>query len=156
MQKLQTLQLKSDPFRGWVSKVIKVCRKKRLNDNQIKNLIKEHALNKGYSEQHINKILRENGIGIYRTRPVIYRRYPKLTFCPKCNKVGRISIFYHNNNKPAYIIIHEKISGVWGKSKKVPRYRRCYIYCKECIKYVGKQLEFYEKRDLLEHSHTFI
>ncbi len=138
--------LQQNPIRGWISEVIKLSRQKGYDDKQIKHWIKEYAIDNGYSERQINRMLRDHGIGIYRTRPVIYRRYPKLTFCPKCSEIGKINVFYPNN-KLAYIIVHEQIPGQWGKSKTVPRHRRCYTCTKEHIERLTQELEFYNRRD---------
>lgn len=52
---------------------------------------------------------------------------PKRIVCPKCGKRGRINAFRNSKNtKIAYLVVHEKLPGYWGKSA-VPKRRRCYI-----------------------------
>lgn len=148
MIQISQLELERAPFSVWVRNVIQISREKGYTDNDIKSWIKEWARSRDYPDQYIYSVLKQNGIRIYNRRPVIYKRYPKLTVCPKCVSVGKINVYYPNG-KLSYVIKHEKIKGMWGKTKQVSRHRRCYIYHtdKESSEYVRQQLEFYEKRD---------
>lgn len=145
----QIPELESNPLNKWANKVIQIGREKKYTDSEIKSWVKEWAKSRNYDLESINNVLRSNGIRVYNRRPVIFERYPKLVVCPKCVTIGKIHVYYPNH-KLGYVIVHEKINGRWGITKKVCKYRRCYIFDKEQQKYIRQKLEFYENRDLAE------
>ena len=59
-------------------------------------------------------------------------RDPKIiNYCPACGKKGRIESYRPNKDKQfhtwKYYVAHEPISGYWGRTRKVRKFRRCYM-----------------------------
>lgn len=49
---------------------------------------------------------------------------PKIIFCPKCGKKGRVNSFRPYQDRPdliKYVVRHEKVEGHWGKAKKISK-----------------------------------
>ena len=144
------LELEQEPLSKWISTVVEKGRQMGHSDNDIKGWVRTWAKSRNYHGQTVNKLLRRHGIRVYNRRPVIGKKYPKLVICPKCVSIGTINVYYPNG-EIAYVIRHEKIPGTWGKDKKVSRWRRCYIFDKENLKYIEQKLEFYTQRDLKQN-----
>jgi endogenous inhibitor of DNA gyrase (YacG/DUF329 family) len=70
---------------------------------------------------------------------------PRIIICPECGHKGRINDYHRNPQRPdviAYVVIHEKIKGTWGKEKK-QRYKRHWISKKEQRDIILKKLGRY-------------
>lgn len=65
--------------------------------------------------------------------------------CPKCGKIGSVNQFRRDARNPLkteYVIVHEKIKGLWGV-KKMQRHRRCFIRDKKATDAIDKKLGRY-------------
>ena len=68
--------------------------------------------------------------------------------CPKCNKKGIVNQYRLNSRDPlktAYVIVHEKIAGRWGKGGKseMQKRSRCFIRDEETMKKIDRKLKRY-------------
>lgn len=68
--------------------------------------------------------------------------------CPRCGKIGIVNQFRPDARDPlktAYVVVHEKIAGLWSKGtpKEMQKRRRCFIRDEKGMEEIDKKLHRY-------------
>jgi hypothetical protein len=75
------------------------------------------------------------------------KKDPKMMDCPSCGQYGLVGQFRPKKDKQfskwKYFIIHEPITGYWGKNHKIKKRRRCWMKTQDQRDQILKRLGRY-------------